>query len=418
MKRKGSLYIQLLVPIIFIMLIQTFLVAGVLHLNGTMDALKEKSLENLTQNAKYRGSTVQNMMRSSSNIDDFENEARTIVADFCSDNNISFETAMNNPIYANELLTILSKPLLESMRRTGATGSFIFFPRRENEDTVSGKGLYFRDLEPGGTSSNYSDVIYLKGPASIAEENGLLFDSLWDKSFNIYKEDEALYNSYSSIKSGFERYPNRSSAELSLWSPPHFANAHTRREKSQCITYSRPLVIYGELIAIIGSEVQMDYLRSFVPADDFDDSSERGYLLGSYDSSKGDGEIELSIHDITGKNIEGLFEGKESITIKRNHFGFYVYGDDNLQKIPNGRQPALALPGHRPLPLAKLGFTCHGNGKRPFPIRQQSFQRYCNLHGDFLHIGSFSPGDGGSPFNPAAGGNCKANRNQFPIRAN
>ena len=180
-------------------------------------------------------------------------------------------------------------------------------------------GLYYRDFNPIMNSSDYSDIQLEKGPAVIAQKNGISLSSLWSEVYKVKSEHvstwEALFAPY---RAGREN-PGITTSDLALWSEAHYLDPDSKNDSNACITYTRPLFFEGELIGIVGVEIQLEYLKNYFPSSDIGEMG--GYVLLHYNSSAADQSVNCSVSAVTGSYIKRLADFGTALELRQNNEG-------------------------------------------------------------------------------------------------
>ena len=200
-------------------------------------------------------------------------------------------------------------------------------------------GLYYRDLDPVSTPTGYQDVLFLRGPHTIAQQNLIQLDSLWKERFDLYPSNAGQWASHERpIRAALE-FPNLSSINYGYWADAHTVTSDNQADVNSCITYTRPILVGGVPIGVMGIEVQLDQLKKYFPASDFGESSESGYMLLRYDTAAvGADQNEYYINDptdllcdinlVTGSYITRMLSGRPRIQLAMSE-------RENVYKIAN-----------------------------------------------------------------------------------
>ena len=350
MKRKGamkkvmdkriSIFVHILSPTIAVMLFQVVLISLVLFLSGTIGSLERSARESLYRHAENRSITLENMMvRTWSNLDKLEGDIPVIIDQYLADNRLSPRAVFGVPAREKELLSHISDELLQTMRMTLTTGSFLFFldDTAASADSVTLNGLYYRDFNPSMTSSDFSDVLLEKGPAGIAQQNGIPLSSLWSETYRLKPEHtqswEAIFAPYQAARA----YPHLATKDLSLWSNAHYLDPGSNLDTNSCITYTRPLFYNGALIGVIGVEVQIEHLKTFFPSGDIGDMG--GYMLLHYrtdDMPQDASALSCTVGAVAGSYIKRLADFGSTLTLSKGQ-------DEHIYRTQSENFPATSV---------------------------------------------------------------------------
>ncbi len=187
------------------------------------------------------------MVQSWSNIDRFEAETLSLISDYVESRQLTVDEMMESADYTNEMLGILSEPALNALRTTDSTGTFIYFLGKDQVDperteAMTSRGLYYRDFSPVSSSLDYSDVLFLKGPVSIARKYNIPLDSFWNEQFEFYPENTVAWEGLMKVLKEAEENPQLNSDDLSYWVGTHIVDPKENKT-NECISYMRPLIM-------------------------------------------------------------------------------------------------------------------------------------------------------------------------------
>ena len=317
--QRNSIFTKIFMPTIAVMLLQAVLIGVVLMVNGTLKSMDESATESLYRNAENRIITLQNMMvHTWSNIDRLELDISDAASEYMISKNLSRDDVFGVPEREKELLFSLSESLIYTMRTTSATGVFAFFIDGEAvlaSDSAALNGLYFRDFNPIMNSADYSDIQLEKGPAAIAQQSGIPLSSLWSEVYRVNAANSSTWDSLFAPYQAALDNPGLAVSDMALWSDTHYMDPDSKMDSNSCISYTRPLFFEGELIGVIGVEMQIEYLEKYFPASDIGEMG--GYMLLQYrEGEDGSGDIDCTVSAVTGSYIKRLADAGASVTIE------------------------------------------------------------------------------------------------------
>jgi len=287
MFKKNSIFIRLLLPVVLIMLFQAGLIGVVLVLNGSIGALKDSAIESLNINTENHSIILENVMvHNLANLNRLDTNITEIINDYIAKTGLTLDDIHGNAEHETALLYELSNPLVTALRYTSSTGIFMYFiaPEGYIYDTCSYNGLYYRDFDPISTPADNSDILILRGPAYIAEKDGILPDELWSEAFTVSPDNLPAWKSHAAPLVAAAKYPDLTAEDLSYWNIPHLFDAALTADTNIRVTYTRPYFYNGRLIAVIGTAIQESQLKKYFPSIDIDDSGYDGYMLINYES--------------------------------------------------------------------------------------------------------------------------------------
>ena len=342
MFKKNSIFKKILIPIAMVVLLQAILVNVLLFSSGTFDILDDNSLGILTSSAQSRSSDLEHsMVNYWFNINRFELSITDGIKEYLSEANLELMDVLGNRGQEIELLYALSPILLDYLRFTESTGIFIYFLEgnylEELSPVITGgyfNGLYFRNLNPVFAQSlqpGTSNIMVLRGHVDIARQHNLPLDSLWEEIFYFNPRYEDLWNSFANPQIAARQFPEATSFDLSYLTRPHLVNPWSPRDVSMQISYTRPLIIDGRLVAIIGTEKQLSQIERFFPARDLDVFGESGFLFVKHD----DGDLTVDILSVTGGFLNRLLRGASQVTLVETQNGnvFSIEGHPEVRLV-------------------------------------------------------------------------------------
>ncbi|MFP3155326.1 response regulator [Lachnospiraceae bacterium ZAX-1] len=329
---------KLLLPIVCIMTLQSLLIGAALYINGTMESLQVNAVATLRKNMENRSITLENMMvHNLSNLNRLESNAITILKTKSDMLGISVPAMLRNPDYANDALTSMSESALDTLRLTSATGIFIYFKDEDanSEQVALCQGIYYHDPDPISTPADFSDIMLLKGSVNIARKDNIPLDSLWSEKFVFSADNPSLFASYLKMFEVAEEYPNLESSDLSRWSGPRFTGKQSSTDPNAQISYTRPLIVDGQVIGAIGTELQSKRLWEFFPDEDFGSSSQGGYMLVNFALADANSpEFVCNVQEITGSYISHMLGPISQLSFSKNgRSGIYNLSDKQYEAV-------------------------------------------------------------------------------------
>ena len=330
--QKNSIFIKIFMPTIAVMLLQAILIGVVLMVNGTLKSMDDSATESLYRNAENRIITLQNMMvHTWSNIDRLELDIADTASEYMISNNLSRDEVFGVSEREKELLFSISESLIYTMRTTSATGVFAFFIDEQafKSDSATLNGLYFRDFNPIMNSADYSDIQLEKGPAAIAQQSGIPLSSLWSEVYKIKAEHNATWESLFAPYQAALENPGLAAGDTALWSDAHYIEPDSKIDSNSCISYTRPLFFEGELIGVIGVEIQIEYMKKYFPSSDIGEMG--GYMLLQYREAESRfGNTDCMVAAVTGSYIKRLADAGAAITLEQTD-------ESNIYKVRSDR---------------------------------------------------------------------------------
>ena len=368
---KTSIFAKLFVPVIIIMLIQAAIINIFLFAGGIIDELENNALDVLAKNVQTRGINLEHLMVNYwSNIGRLEHDIVAAIDAYLETHGLDLEDFWGVGWREVELLHYITESLIDTLRVTSATGVFMYFldPGGFDEDVFRLNGLYYRSLSPLAQRGQMSlaNLMLVRGPVDIARKDNIPLDSLWDELFTFDPQYEDLWRAFAYPQIAFSRFPDADADDLSYWNRPHVLNPWSPRDAGRQITYSRPIIIDGQVVAIVGTEMQLSRLEQHFPARDLDNFSESGYMLvrfsqGMYDYFPGE------VFQIAGSFMNRLLGTLEEVTFIRSGRE-EVYSLLDNPEVYLVMHPLLLYNSHAPFAGEQWALVAMGTGASLFEM--------------------------------------------------
>ena len=344
-EQKDSVLLHLLLPAIGVMLLQVAMISLVLFSNGTIASLEQNARDSLTRSAENRSLTLENMMVNSwSNLDALEAKLQGIAAGCAAAYGLTAEELLGDSARERAMINEMVEPLLNELLIEQSTGVFVFLTGAEDaaKASVVLNGVYFRDANPGTASLSYADVMMELGDVAHARKDGIQLSSIWKDTYACdTSRPEAWDALYAPVRAAAEN-PGLRTVDLSRWSEPHYLHA-SKQDTAPCITYTRPLIVDGQIIGVFGIEVTLRHLEHFFPAEDI--SGLGGYMLVQYavDAERSDS-LSCYVTHVTGSYIKRYAESGQTAVLQSpaENGGLYTHVNERFGNVSAAVRP-LAL---------------------------------------------------------------------------
>lgn len=282
MKKKRSIFNQILFPLIILIFILVFALYIALYISGTPSILNQNSVQILSQTTENRKIILENnMVQQWSNLKEELKDVNSNLDKILKNNKTNLNTFLKDKSLQNELFDSSSNTLISNLRKNTVNGSFIIIADTRNKKNVP--GIYLRDADPENDPMDYSDITMVRGSSTLSHKLKIPFDIPWESSFNISSNNETFSNEffYKPFNAAKEN-PELGYQNLGYWSKPFYLEGEKEANKSyQMITYSVPLVYKGQVYGVAGIDISISYLHSILPSRELDlkNSHQSGYLL-------------------------------------------------------------------------------------------------------------------------------------------
>ncbi len=203
-----------------------------------------------------------------------------------------------------EIIDLAMNHLIDLLRATGTTGSFIILGDPITLNTEY-KTLYLRDYDPVTNSPHNNDIYLRYGPSDLASKHKLPLDSNWEEKIYLDSNNiEFFKTSYNMPKNIVRK------KYMGYWSPPFKLS----EDDIELVTYSLPLQSYtGKTLGILGVEVNINYLSKLLPTSESIGTSSLGYIIAEKDLK----EDKLYPLIIANNNLRNIIDVDEALNFER-----------------------------------------------------------------------------------------------------
>lgn len=342
-KKRKIIYL-LLIPLIFVVILQGLLPFSTLNFLKTKETLAQNAVNIDSYLVENRKVVLENAMLDQWN----EISSESIFLDsalkeLLKENDITIEEFLNNKIIQRKYVENIFGELLDYLRRDNTCGVFLILANDKDIDNANDYvGVFVRDSDPTTRTQSDSDLLFERGDKTLARSSGIALDSSWNTMFSflgngVRAADDFFYKPYILAKNN----PEALITDLAYWSLPFVLEDH-RMDNHEMITYSIPLCLDGEVYGILGSEVSTAYIEnSYLQVRDLDRNLNAGYAIAldlgndRYKIISGKGLLYNSIRrdneifSLEQTNYKDLFKvsntniGKQGIYSAKSNFKLY-----------------------------------------------------------------------------------------------
>lgn len=245
-----------------IIFLQSVLLTGTLMAGGVI----KQSRENMY--LSFREKVMNQTRYIQSEIDNRWTNIAPYVKDIST--NISQEGIFSSQQALEEFLFEASDTLINMLRVTGTTGSFLIL-REELAEGDNHAGLYFRDYDPKANYDSNNDLYLAIGPSSVSRRLQIPLDRTWQYNMDINEENgDFFWNPYEASSL------TRDYTKIGYWSLPFRPSPLD----NSVITYSVPVfdengVVYG----VMGVEISIEYIKKLLPSSELMSYDSLGYII-------------------------------------------------------------------------------------------------------------------------------------------
>lgn len=170
----------------------------------------------------------------------------------------------------DQFLYDVSNTLIEMLRSTGTTGSFLIL---NDNLTIEGMhhSVYIRDYDPQTNSENNEDLYLVYGPSSISKGFQIPLDRNWRYGILLDEKNSDFYEEPLKASKFSE-----DSMNLCYWSTPFSISMLD----DPVITCSMPIFDQDKVVrGVIGVEISVAYFKKLLPSNEISTKDSLGYTL-------------------------------------------------------------------------------------------------------------------------------------------
>lgn len=266
-----SLKYYILIPLIFIILLEAALFTSIILFSGTPENLDENSFHILNNTVSAKGASLEQRFAKFVNMDDLYASVSNTVSGNAAALELSVADYMRSPENREALLTDVAPAILNALRNSGANSCYIIL---ENEMLSSKKdAIYLRDLNPEDTPEGNADIFVEAGSSQLLYDYGFTLDSLW--TFTLDTKENCSF--YQTAYDGGNTYTDTAALDLGYFSMP----CRIHNGDRLCLTYTVPLLDeHHHSYGVIGFGITFDYLKKLLPNQDLTFDEYGSYYIG------------------------------------------------------------------------------------------------------------------------------------------
>ena len=310
--RKLKLTYLLLIPLLFVVVLQGLIPLLILISSGTKTTMEQNAVDidnNLVENHRV---VLQNaMVNQWSTIRNETAGLNQAFTAFLQKENVTAEQFRSSRSLQRKYARQVFPNFVDYLRTDFSCGVYLILGNSggfaDEEDYV---GFFLRDSDPAAKTETNSDLLLERGDKTLAHETGIALNSSWSPRFHFLGSgtrtaDNFFYQPYLLA----QKNKTVALSSLGYWSTPFILEDHPM-DNHKMITYSVPLICDGEVYGVIGTEISTSYLaNNYLSVWDLDSNQNAGYAIalrqtdGSYQTIAGKG----SLYDTIQRDSETFF---------------------------------------------------------------------------------------------------------------
>ncbi len=336
-KKKKSLAILLLVPLLLVVLFQGLLPFSALLASGTRQTMEQNAISIDSNMVKNRATMLENAMVSRWSY--IRNECAYLddaLEKLLNEENISVgEFLQRRELQQRYALNVFAE-LLDYLSRDSSCGVYLVVANDSPCDqTESYAGFFLRDSDPDTKVVTNSDLLLERGDKRLARQSGITLDTTWSSQFQFQGAGERTADDFFYVPYQLaQQNVHINSANLGYWSAPFVLEDHPL-DSHRMISYSIPLIYDGQVYGILGTEMSTAYLiRNYFVLQDLSPELNSGYTVAV---DAGDGSYRMLIS--SGALSEAAGGAQNSFTLEPTKYSAL----HKVQGAKIGRQDIYAV---------------------------------------------------------------------------
>lgn len=284
-KYTASILTRLLVPMIFVFVIQAAVVVLMFLNSDILEKSRDNAYGILSEKVLNRKIIIENeMVNRWSKVGDLHEKVLNVIQAELSQNNIEIYQLADRLDLQNRILDVLLPQLIYTVRRNYVTGAFLVIDAPTSTVKINEffyPGLYIRNDDPASYSSDNEDILVSRCPAEVVQKHNIGLAGDWAPFFTISRNSsDTAYRYFNDPIVAALRYPNEPIKNLGFWSP----SFKLQPLSNEVITYSVPIMDkQGNVYGVVGIDLSTKYVQSFLNFNELDISKEGIYCIAVND---------------------------------------------------------------------------------------------------------------------------------------
>ncbi|MCI8895335.1 MAG: response regulator [Lachnospiraceae bacterium] len=281
-KKKLTIFIFFLIPLIVIMMIQSAVTIGTLVVRHIAETLEEYSSGMMGRLVENRQVILQNDMNERwSAISEKEEILNNRLQQYLTQEDARLEEILQSEESKERLLEQMFPECINILQNSSTTGIFLALTGTDTDMAEEGDyaGFFIRDSDPQTNPVNYTDLLLERGNKQLSRTWNVPLDTNWTTRFHMdgigQNTKDAYF--YEPWRAGTE-HPDADTEDLGYWSLP-FTLEKKGTDAYEMITYSLPLRYEGQVYGVLGVEISCRNLYDYFPAAELNSSQQSGYML-------------------------------------------------------------------------------------------------------------------------------------------
>lgn len=317
--------------LVAVLMMGMLLMAGSLLFSGVTNRLNQNAKDILEKQVENRKNYLQNYMTDYwSDLNRLAGTINTVAADMAAEGKIRISALDGSSEASTPLLLEIADTMISTLYTKQVSGIFVVLNTHDLDKegkNAAKPALYIRDLDPLSTpSKKNADLLLERAPIQVMHSLDIPTDSSWTPLLggsNCLDVEGFLYKPFQTANKDEEK---QSAKEYGYWTTKPYK---LEGDERMALSYSMPLILSdGTVYGVVGVELLVNYLESFLPNDEIQNSESGTYLLGTAVYDKGSGYVEMSPAAITAGPFFTRSAAAKTLRFQVTDGGCYLDAND------------------------------------------------------------------------------------------
>ena len=304
--RSKSIYQTILISFLVALIVEAAILLAGMYLSHAVPQLNQNSMDILKKQVENRKNYLESTMMDNENLSPLSGELNRILQKQIQDGTTQLEELGATDESGLELMKGAAPELIRTLRQKKVNGVFVVLNRDDMDSWEDGKrmnGIYIRDLDPNATySERNSDLMLLASPIRLVQAMNIATDTAWRPYLTYHKAQNGENFVYPVFQAAWKSKEQLNAADYGRWTTsPYVLDGDDASHAA--LAYSVPLILPdGTVYGVLGVEMMMSYLQSFLPFEELRNDGKGTYFLVSTSGSLEDAEIPIQIAAMSGSD--------------------------------------------------------------------------------------------------------------------
>ena len=299
MNRKKRLLAIFLVPVVVVIVVQGLVPLLAMIFSGIRTKMSGNVIDLDNHTVENRQVVLENdMVEHWRSIYKEEETLNNTLSDVLDEQEIDIQSFLKSDDAQLQYLEAVFPELVDSLQYNTTSGVFLILANdQETQDRANYRGFFVRDSDPQNKTASNTDLLLERGSKRLSQNGSISLDSAWTTDFTFEgsgrrASDDFFYVPYETAK----EHVGVKMVNLGYWSKP-FVLEDNSLDNHRMITYTVPLRYGGTIYGVVGIEISISYLESYLTVSNLDSGLNAGYALavkksdGVYDVIAGKGTL-------------------------------------------------------------------------------------------------------------------------------